>query len=462
MDSPLLHKFLKRIHARQPEIHCVGDAMLDVYHDVDIQRISPEHPVPVMRAAGNPVKLPGGAANVAHQFKHLNANIRLICHADIDSMALFSRLGIPMRATFPRDFQLPVKTRFLSSGQQIAPRLDQEKPLYGLSQETLDTWSESLMELMAREPLPEVAILSDYDKGLFASDVIRPFDLYRDKTITIVDPKKGPFEKWEGCTIFKPNAKEARELTGYTDWRVQVEFLKNRLGCQAVVITQSSDGIVGLDRNEIFEYKPAQRGPARNVTGAGDCFAAFFAAAIAHAFSVREAAEIACEAATAYVHQDLGIPLCPADIVPGKIVRPWDLRRRGFRLAFTNGCFDVLHQGHLETLKFAKSKGERLVVAVNSDESVRRLKGQGRPVVPLQHRMAILAALEYVDYVTSFEEDTPMEAILSCRPEVLVKGGDYKEGDILGRDVVEEVHVAPLFPDAHSSDFLLRSRQDPG
>lgn len=459
MDSQLQHEFLRRMHLRSPEIHCVGDAMVDIYHDVDIDRISPEHPVPVMKSEGDPVRLPGGAANVAYQFKHLNANIRLICYADTDAMVLYSKLGIPIRAAFPEDMQVPLKTRFLSGGKQITARLDQEKPSYGLAQEELDMFSEHLMELMARDPLPEVAVLSDYDKGLFASEKMRPFDLYREKTITIVDPKKGPFEKWEGCTIFKPNAKEAKELTGYSDWRVQVEFLQNRLGCQAVVITQGSNGIVGLDRNEIFEYRPVDRGPARNVTGAGDCFAAFFATGVAHGFSVKESAQIACEAATAYVHQDMGIPLSPADLCLDKIVRPWDLRRRGFRLVFTNGCFDVLHQGHLETLKFAKSKGERLVVAVNSDESVRRLKGQGRPVVPLQHRMAVLAALEYVDYVTCFEEETPLEALLACRPEVLVKGGDYDAEDILGRDFVEEVHLAPLVPNAHSSDFIARSKE---
>ncbi len=302
-------------------------------------------------------------------------------------------------------------------------------------------------------PKPDVAILSDYNKGFFCSETTRIVDFYQDVK-TIVDPKKGPLEKWAGCTIFKPNCKEAEELSGFSDWESQARFLKDSLDCQAVVITCGGNMVAGVNGDELFCYKPTRVVNVESVIGAGDCFAAFFATAIGYDFSVIEAAEIAWIAGSNYVQRRMNRPVVPAELVSDKIVDPSDLRSRDFKLVFTNGCFDILHKGHIDTLKFSKSKGDKLVVALNTDESIKKFKNANRPVVPLEHRVSVVAALECVDFVVIFDEETPKEVIDLIKPDVLVKGADYKLNEIVGADVVPEVHQAPILPNVSSTTLL--------
>jgi len=191
-----------------------------------------------------------------------------------------------------------------------------------------------------------------------------------------------------------------------------------------------------------------------SVIGAGDCFAAVFGMAVGHGFTVAESAEIAWNAGAVYVQRKMNRPIIPAEVSWDGIVEPDDLLDRDFKLVFTNGCFDILHKGHLQTLRFAKEKGDKLVVALNTDESVRRLKGEDRPVKPLEQRMAVVAALDCVDFVVSFSENTPLELIQKIRPEVLVKGADYRPEEIVGADVVPELFRAPIIDGLSTSCFL--------
>jgi D-beta-D-heptose 7-phosphate kinase/D-beta-D-heptose 1-phosphate adenosyltransferase len=297
-------------------------------------------------------------------------------------------------------------------------------------------------------------IFSDYNKGFFGgTEGFHPPSLYPNSK-TIVDPKCGPIKKWKGCTVFKPNAKEAAELSGKTFWKEQAKFFQHELECEAVVITASGDRVSGVWKDQFFCYTPTKRVDVTSSVGAGDCFCAFFAMCIGHGFGIPEAAEIAYNAGSVYVQHNMNRPVCPAELIEDSIVVPEDLKNRDFNLVFTNGCFDVLHKGHLETLKFAKSKGDKLVVAVNSDASVRRLKGDSRPVVPLEHRMAVLANLKCVDFVVSFDEDTPLQVIKKIKPDVLVKGGDYEKEKIIGADLVEEVFTAPMIEGLSSTSIL--------
>ena len=237
------------------------------------------------------------------------------------------------------------------------------------------------------------------------------------------------------------------------DWQDQAKFFYDRLNCQSVVITRGGGGVVGITDGQLWEFKPESQVKVESVVGAGDCFCAFLAMATAHGFKAKEAAEIAWKAGAIYVQNSMNRPIVPAELCEDKIVHPADLSSRDFKLVFTNGCFDILHEGHIESLKFAKSKGEKLVVALNSDESIKRLKGPDRPVKNLRQRMAVMAAIRYVDFVTYFEEDTPLEVIKTIVPDVLVKGSQYT-GPIVGEDIVSEVYRAPMV-DGVSTTILL-------
>jgi D-beta-D-heptose 7-phosphate kinase/D-beta-D-heptose 1-phosphate adenosyltransferase len=429
--------------------------MIDEYFSVKVDRISPETPMPIMTSTTDePIRKPGGAANVAYQFKHFNVDASLICFWDALPMKVYKDHKLKTITAWEADAFLPIKRRFLDGHTQIV-RHDIEQFLCGRSQEQINEFARRIVSEIKKAEKPDVAIFSDYDKGFFKSDV-NFLDQYRD-VVTIVDPKRGPLSRWKGCTIFKPNKIEAENLSGYSSWRNQAQFFMEELGCEAVVITFGGEKVAGIYKNELFEFQPCRpHVHVDSVVGAGDCFAACFAMAIGQRFTVAEAAEIAWNAGAVYVQNNMNRPIIPAEILPDGIVEPMDLKDRDFKLVFTNGCFDLLHEGHLMTLNYAKSKGDKLVVAINSDESVKRLKGPNRPIKPLEQRMAVMAALEMVDFVVSFDEDTPLEIIKEICPDVLIKGSDYKIEDIVGHDLVPEVYRAPIIPDLSTSNFLIK------
>jgi D-beta-D-heptose 7-phosphate kinase/D-beta-D-heptose 1-phosphate adenosyltransferase len=455
--SDIIKEFLKRNRKKRLNIHCVGDAMIDEYYEVKVNRISPEFPMPIMTSVTDkPVSRPGGVANVAYQFKHFNVGPTLICFPDRKADKVFSEHGIPRwsGSYLPKlKANLPIKKRFLDGNIQVK-RHDIEKPLCGMRPEDIEYFIDQLEYTIQHTKMkPDVVVMSDYSKGFFDDEYLHAPSLYPGAK-TIIDPKGGKLSKWKECTIFKPNNEEAYRLTGRRTWKEQAKHLQNELQCEAVVITASGERVAGVWKEEFFCYQPKNSVSVKSVVGAGDCFGAFFAMAIGHDFAVPEAVEIAYTAGSVYVQRNMNRPVSPVELVEDGLVDPRDLAARDFKLVFTNGCFDVLHKGHMETLKFAKSKGDRLVVAVNTDESVRKLKGDGRPVVPLEHRMAVLASLKFVDYVVSFNEDTPLGLINTIKPDVLVKGAQYEKEEIVGAEVVLEVHRAPMIEGVSTSKLL--------
>lgn len=450
----LLNEFLKRNRERRLKIHCVGDAMIDEYFEVKVNRISPEFPMPIMASSNNwAVRRPGGAANVAYQFKNFNVESLLICWCDEIAKSVFVDHKIQwVHALCSQCCSLPIKRRFLDGGVQVV-RHDIELPLCGLDERIIDFATLEIRTCIEKTFRPDVAILSDYNKGFFSSENHRVIDFYRDVK-TIVDPKMGPLSKWKGCTIFKPNANEAMNLTGRTQWKEQAKHLQDELECEAVVITSGGNHVSGIWYDDFFTFKPDRSVVAESVVGAGDCFAAFFAMAVGHGFSIPEATEIAWNAGANYVKNKRNRPIVPAELPLNGIVNPSDLINRDFKLVFTNGCFDLLHEGHLKTLEFAKSKGDKLVVALNSDSSIKRLKGENRPIKPLDQRMAVMSALKMVDFVVSFEEDTPLNLMQLIKPDVLVKGSDYQECEIVGGNIVPEVFRCPVIKGLSTTNFL--------
>jgi D-beta-D-heptose 7-phosphate kinase/D-beta-D-heptose 1-phosphate adenosyltransferase len=448
----LIKKFLDRNAKKTIFLHVIGDSVVDECYKVKVTRISPESPnvcVMVSEDAKPSIVLPGGAANICYQLKNFNVRPRLFSLIDDEAYDIFVKCGISFFGRISIDELIPRKKRFYDGNVQVSNRWDVEKKLNCQEKalELIKLWQGFQAE-------PDVVIISDYDKGLFKSEQLSFFNLTG--KVVIVDPKKPPLEKWKGCTIFKPNANEAFELSGgLTHWIKQCDFFQDTLGCQSVVITQEGRGVVGKFNNKYFEYVPGYKVTPSKITGAGDCFVGVLALAVAHGFPVDEAAIIAFEAGLLYVQANFNEVITPWQFQKqSKFATTEELKNRNYKLVFANGCYDILHAGHLETLKVAKSNGDKLVVAVNSDASVSRLKGSKRPVVPLQERMDLLAALECVDYVISFDEDTPLRLIEDIRPDVLVKGADWKDKVVVGSEIAKEVIFIPLVEDKSTTNII--------
>lgn len=444
----VIRNFLDLNKQNPAKVCVVGDIMIDEYYDVKCSRISPEAPVPVLLMEKDcPTQtLPGGAGNVACQLDNFNCQTTLVGPFPYDGKGLshqarkYSYWNVPVPA-------VPIKRRFFTGNHQHS-RIDVEQKNYGLDTESLIKAQEGLYKIY-KHLNSEVTILSDYNKGLFSAGLGKA--PWLKGKFTIVDPKEGPASEWAGCTIFKPNAAEAVKMSGgLTQWHKQAEYFMRETDCRAVLITQGGDGVVGIVDNDYFEYRPRKSVAAASVIGAGDCFIALLAAAISNGFSIEDAAEIAFEAGAVYVQNKHNKPITSEelrshdDCVVAKYVWPEDLAKRNYKLAMTNGCFDILHQGHLELLKFAKKQADKLVVAVNSDTSVARWKGPTRPVNTLEDRKYMLSNLDFVDYVVSFDEDDPCELIKKIRPDVLVKGAEYSQEQVVGGDLVDKVILCPM------------------
>lgn len=444
--------FLKRDQSQRCRIAVVGDCMVDEYYYTDVRRISPEFPIPVALSEDDRPyhALPGGAANVAYQFRNFNVDVKLVALVNEYAKSVYDAAGLDTTYSHPCNHQVPLKRRFYHGDFPLG-RWDIEKvrDLSGLA-------------AYLQVPFVDVIIFSDYNKGLFHTDWFREYLKW--PVITVVDPKGADIEKWRGCTIFKPNAEEAERLSGRKTWQEQCEYFMTKLGCRTVVITQGGSGVVGVAEGGFFEYRPRVSGDVNSVIGAGDCFIAFLAMGVERGFSIPEAAQVAFEAGALYVRNKHNEPITPhclrrrADPVLAKFVTPESLKDRKYKLVFTNGCFDILHIGHVESLRFAKSKGDRLVVAVNTDESVRRLKGESRPVNDLETRMRMLGALDLVDYVVPFGEDTPLEVVKKIMPDVIVKSPPYTREATVGADLVPEFYQSPLVEGVSTTELINRIR----
>lgn len=453
--------FINRDQQDRIDVAVVGDAMIDQYYDVEVTKISPEFPIPVMKSdSDKPVELPGGAANVAAQFSHFGFNAFLHAFLDPEASNSLRQRKIVVERAVSMSRHIPRKKRYYC-GEFPLTRYDVEAKNYGLEDFALKAYSQDLLNGLKSQNYACV-IFSDYDKGVFKhfdSSVLKHFP------ITIVDPKTGDLSRWKGCTVFKPNESEALRLSGKTNVEDAGRFLVDYLG-SAVVITQAGSGVSVFEKNkETVKITPKRKfGAVESVIGAGDCFICFLAMALCRGFSLVDAADIAFHAGVLYVRNKHNKPLTYDDLLhvidptDAKILnRPLNNRfvDRDFKLAFTNGCFDLFHAGHLHSLKFAKMQADKLVVAVNTDESVSRLK-PGRPIVPLAERIKMLAACEYVDYVVPFSEDTPLQVIQEVMPDVVVKGSDYEVENICGFGIVPEIIRCPLLEGISTSKIVAK------
>jgi D-beta-D-heptose 7-phosphate kinase/D-beta-D-heptose 1-phosphate adenosyltransferase len=451
-----------------------GDVMLDQYLFGATSSISPEAPVPVVHVQKTDDR-PGGAANVAVNLASLGVRTQLIGAVGNDPAAntlenLLTAQGIDCDFARVNDRPTITKTRVQSRGQQLI-RLDQEN-----AAELRDS---ALAESVGQAAVGAGAVvLSDYGKGAL-TDVRTMIELCRSAGVPVlVDPKGRDFEKYRGATLLTPNQGEFETVAGHCASDAELVTrgwqMVEDLELTALLVTRSEKGIMLLEAGNEPLFLSTQAREVYDVTGAGDTVIATLAGALASGQSLATASALANIAAGLVVRK-IGV----ATVTPGEIqvalhqrgqggrglvsrdellVLVGEARARKERIVMTNGCFDILHAGHVAYLEEAKSLGDRLIVAVNDDDSVRRLKGESRPVNALEDRMLVLAGLAAVDWVVPFADDTPAALIAAVLPDVLVKGGDYRPEEIAGaREVLGnggEVRVLS-FRDGHSTSRII-------
>lgn len=440
----------------QAKVLIVGDLMLDRYWSGGTGRISPEAPVPVVNVSGSEDR-PGGAANVAINVATLGAKVTLLgmCGHDENARILKEKLSsFDINCEF---FEVPerdtiTKLRVMSRNQQLL-RLDFEKSFADVDKSALlTTFNQALDDV-------DIVILSDYAKGCLSDpqSLIRAAKQKGKKVI--VDPKGSDFGKYANATLITPNVAELYAVVGEQDNEqslvASAQSLKASLSLDGLLLTRSEDGMTLFETGEDEFHLPAKAKEVYDVTGAGDTVVSTLAVALASRLPMQAACVLANLAASVVVgklgtstvtNTELALAVGEQSVhLDGGVMSEEQLaiamrasKSRGERIVMTNGCFDILHSGHVSYLEEAAQLGDRLIVAVNTDRSVTELKGPGRPVNNVNRRMAVLAGLSAVDWVVPFEEDTPQRLIARLLPDILVKGGDYKIEDIAGgKEVIE-------------------------
>lgn len=432
----------------------VGDLMLDRYWHGTSSRISPEAPVPVVNVSETEDR-PGGAGNVALNMAALGSKVSLISIIGDDEAGqiLHDRLRT---AKIHTNLQVSntkptiTKLRVVSRHQQLL-RMDFEEKF---DERDSSEFASKVKSLIGRA---NALVLSDYAKGSLP-DCQALIGIAREAGVPVlVDPKGNDFTRYHGATILTPNFHEFEAVVGKCATEQEVvdkgEALMRELDLQALLVTRGEQGMTLLRHHQPELHLPARAREVFDVTGAGDTVIATLAAAIAAGQPLPEATALANLAAGIVVGKMGTATLNPAELRRAVIAEQGaergvvtedqllmaleEARASGEKIVFTNGCFDIIHAGHVGYLEEARKQGDRLVLAVNSDESIRRLKGSGRPINPLDRRMAVLAGLESVDWVVFFDEDTPERLLRRIKPDVLVKGGDYSEDQVVGNQIVK-------------------------
>ncbi len=469
---------------RTARVLCIGDVMLDHYVYGQVERVSPEAPIQVLEVE-HEMKTLGGAGNVLRNLRALGAAASLISVVGNDevgreiSRLLEAQEGVEVHTLVQPQRMTTVKTRYIAAGQQLL-RADRESTI------PLDAYTREDLLRLARQLVTDhaVVIISDYGKGVLtegvALEIIRA--AHEAGAKVVVDPKGGDPIRYRGADILKPNRRELGHATGMpvgteSEIAAAAEALIERCDFKAVLASLGPDGMVLVDADGTVRVQRAEVREVYDVSGAGDTVVAVLAAALGAGIDLVDAARLGNLAAgivvgkvgTAVVYPSeltarlSGLPVAAADKTLARLpaldlVERW--RRQGLKIGFTNGCFDLLHPGHVALLGQAKASCDRLIVGLNSDASTARLKGPRRPIQSENERAAVLASLAAVDLIVIFDEDTPIDLIRAMRPDLLVKGADYRLEEIVGADLVKanggEVLLAEVTPGYSTTATIAR------
>ncbi|OKP80715.1 hypothetical protein A3844_26905 [Paenibacillus helianthi] len=478
IDKPVL-PLKSNIDSQQGTILVIGDIILDQYCLGDVERISPEAPVPVFNWQSEFYCL-GGASNVACNVRSLGWKVKIggFVGNDDDGKQVRRLLhsheidGIGVK----NSLQTIKKTRVVSRGNQLI-RIDYEnsslKAQYN-HDELLEWFNGELSGNI------KAVIISDYNKGACANFLCQEMILEctRKNIPIIVDPKEKYWEKYRGATFLTPNHKEFLQIAGISgndeqEIRNKGMELRNQLNVDHLLITRAEKGVCLINEEGTKEYR-SYANQTRNVTGAGDSLVAALAVAVAEGSGIEHAVYYANIAGGLSVEKDGTSSVNKAEIrkriaeieselndfrakiasldEAAELVGKW--KADSEKIIFTNGCFDLLHYGHIHLLKQARKFGDRLIVGINSDKSVKFLKGKKRPIIKEKDRLRIIASFDFVDCVIIFDEPTPLNLIHELQPDVIVKGGDYDNANVVGKEIVNDVVIVPLIEKYSTSSII--------
>lgn len=446
----------------------IGDIMMDEYIYGDVDRVSPESCCPILHENKRSFQL-GGAANVAFQLRRLGAEVSLVGIVGDDKignqvLALLKKERIDCSNVFIHKVRTTCKSRYINHLNQQMFRSDVEEF------SVLDhSEIEMVLQYIGQNRISAVTI-SDYNKGVISKGLCKKVITQgkEQNKLILVDIKEQDIDKYRGATIVKGNKKEIMGLLATC--REQIEKgealakLRERLDTSLLIMTCGSDGISASDDKDKYYRYPAEEHHVFDVTGAGDTVTAYCAFLLSNGFDLDQMLYYSNKAASIKVERFGNSCVYYDEVVGGqtKLVTTKQLqsRIRGKRVVFTNGCFDVIHAGHIDLLQKAKQMGDVLVVAVNGDESIRKIKGSDRPFNPLDERIKVLSSISYVDYIVTFDTPTPLNLIKKICPSVLVKGGDYSVDSIVGADFVKEnggeVLIIPFVYETSTTKLLKR------
>ncbi len=470
------------LQTRSPKLLVIGDLMIDHYLWGTCERVSPEAPVQVVNI-DNETTLLGGAGNVINNLKALGADVDVIgivgeCEISDELKGLLDDIEVDTKyLSIEQDRIISKKSRIIASQQQVV-RYDRESTdeINNKSQNhILDTFKKIIANY-------ELVLLSDYGKGILTNkltqSLINVANKYGKKVL--IDPKGTDYSKYKGAYLLTPNIKEASEATKIniiddTSLNQAIIQLKSQCDLDVSLITLSNKGVAVYD--DEFRIHPTFAREVFDVTGAGDTVLASLGFALACDLNIDEAIEFSNFAAGVVVGKIGSATTTLNEIIEYEsslnksfseehiktlneiISLCTELKARGKRVVFTNGCFDLLHAGHVKYLETAKSFGDVLIIGLNSDRSVTALKGEGRPINVQMDRAYILAALEVVDYVVIFDEDTPYKLIKAIKPHTLVKGGDYEGKEVVGQDIADELKLVEFLDGKSSTQTIEKIKQ---
>ncbi len=472
-----------KLRNKNPRILVIGDLMIDHYLWGKCERISPEAPVQVV-AIEKETSVLGGAGNVIHNLHALGANVDVISVIGDDANAnelkkLLATIEISDKNILVQKGRSTSKKSRIIAAQQQVIRYDKES-----TEDIHITIQEKMIEHFKNIVSHyDILLLSDYGKGVLTDTLTQTLIIVANEVgkKILVDPKGTNYSKYKGATLLTPNKKEAIEASGIDivdneSLLEAIATLKKRCNLEVSLITLSEEGIAVYD--DTLRKHPTVAREVFDVTGAGDTVIASLGFALASGFDIDESVKFANLAAGVVVGKIGSATATLDEIIEYEsslnkstsnshiktleeiALLSTELKKRGKKVVFTNGCFDILHVGHVKYLEEAKSYGDVLILGLNADTSVRRLKGESRPVNTQEDRAYILAALEAVDYVVIFDEDTPLTLIKAVEPHILVKGGDYAGKEVVGQEIADELRLVQFVDGKSTTKIIERIQND--
>jgi D-beta-D-heptose 7-phosphate kinase / D-beta-D-heptose 1-phosphate adenosyltransferase len=462
-----------------PKILVVGDLIIDHYLWGSCERISPEAPVQVVNVDSESTLL-GGAGNVINNLNALGSDVDVIsvigeCKVSIELKALLSDINVDTHYLITQKGRVASKKSRIIAGQQQVVRYDHEST-DEINNKSQIAIIETFKAIVSNY---DVILLSDYGKGILTFDLTQSLISIANKNgkKLLVDPKGIDYSKYKGAYLLTPNKKEANEATNVSikdnaSLIKAIQTLKDQCNLEVSLITLSEQGVAIFDKE--LRVHPTVAREVFDVTGAGDTILASLGFALSCNKKIDEAVKFANLAsgvvvgkigsATATLNEIIEYESSLNKSSSDEHIKTWDeissivseLKNKDKKIIFTNGCFDILHIGHIKYLEIAKSYGDILILGLNSNDSVQRLKGENRPINSQESRAYILASLEVVDYVVIFEEDTPFDLIKLIKPDVLVKGGDYEGKEIVGQDIAKELKLVKFINGKSSTNIINR------